>query len=545
MTSHPPRPHTRRTTMISDISNIISLVFASLIPESWGWNALVRMQVSMVLAQFAQSALATVVPKLKFLLNLFQANEIVIYNKGDETSHHQGGNQGNHLYARVEEHLVRKYMTDIKAYELKAACGNADSMSLSIYDMLPATFTVKTDAGAAIRVSIGAISEKERRRSIRFTSKLPIPAIQAYIKSIATTETVSNVMTIYRTHTHTTKDKDSRTVEWVPVYMKTNKTYTNTIYSEGIHKELFEDVKYFMENEKEWSRRGIDYKRGYLLHGLPGTGKTSVAKILANMYGLPVFLLDVANLCDEQMVSLCTEINYYTHNKRYILLMEDLDRTAIFDTDRYGRRPSIQAFLNVLDGMLNPFGRLLFITGNDVSVFRTCPAAFRPGRIDKEIEFGHCTPDQMRRLVTLFYDEDATLPADNVLSKTRITPAELVKMMQANPTNVDELLSKLIVHESSASLEDVDAGILGSGLGSRRRTRRSISRKRTTPLTTMASTRRLLTLAERVDDTVRVFKKATIKMSVLESLKERIKKETEVNDKKVKKEAAKNKKSRA
>jgi len=463
---------------------------------------MVRMQVAMIVSQIAQALLSKM---QHFKCNWWQQNEIIIFNEGENN---------NQLYTQVEDYLVSKYNINIKSFELQSKRGD---MGLSIHE--PITFQT-VEQGATIHITISnetsTSSTAKSRRSIRFTSKLPISAIQTYIKNIAVQKIVSNVLTIYRTRRITSDKHES--VEWEQIDMKTNKTYHNTIYSDEVQHQLFDDVKHFIEHEDEWARRGTDYKRGYLLHGLPGTGKTSVAKILANMYNLPVFILDVANLTDDELMTLVTDINYFTRNQRYILLMEDLDRTSIFDDefDRYGHRrnskgPSLQTFLNILDGMLNPFGRILIITGNDVSKFRNCAVAFRPGRIDREIEFGHCTSEQIRRLVELFYN---VVIGDVAFNK--ITPAELIKLMQSH-TTVETLMEKLVVHESKASLDDVDAGLLGtSGLKSRKPSLRQLTGGR----------RRIETLKQNVKRTLANITSGVKAMSQLDELKQKLEMET-------------------
>jgi chaperone BCS1 len=47
---------------------------------------------------------------------------------------------------------------------------------------------------------------------------------------------------------------------------------------------IYEDVKNFLESPSWYVERGIPYRRGYLLHGPPGTGKSSFIQALAGIY---------------------------------------------------------------------------------------------------------------------------------------------------------------------------------------------------------------------------------------------------------------------
>ena len=43
-----------------------------------------------------------------------------------------------------------------------------------------------------------------------------------------------------------------------------------------------------------YAQRGIPYRRGYLLHGIPGAGKTSVVNALAGVLGLDIYNLSLS-----------------------------------------------------------------------------------------------------------------------------------------------------------------------------------------------------------------------------------------------------------
>lgn len=64
---------------------------------------------------------------------------------------------------------------------------------------------------------------------------------------------------------------------------ETNRTFANISF--GKKKAVESRVKHFMENKEWYSRRGIPYTLGFLFHGVPGCGKSSTIKAIANVTG--------------------------------------------------------------------------------------------------------------------------------------------------------------------------------------------------------------------------------------------------------------------
>lgn len=115
-----------------------------------------------------------------------------------------------------------------------------------------------------------------------------------------------------------------------------------------------------------YQSRGIPYRRGYLLHGPPGTGKSSLTFATAGAFGLPVYILNLGSsrLSEDRLSSLFAALP-----AKCILLLEDIDAAFIKRTDdkdqgavinnsekdkKEGLRPcmvSFSALLNAIDGV--------------------------------------------------------------------------------------------------------------------------------------------------------------------------------------------------
>lgn len=169
--------------------------------------------------------------------------------------------------------------------------------------------------------------------------------------------------------------------------------------------------------------RGIPWRRGYLLHGAPGTGKTSLVRALASELGLDLCIVNLTSsrLGDDGLATLMASAP-----PQAILLMEDID--AIFvGREKADAAPglSFSGLLNAIDGVYAQEGRILVMTTNHKE--RLDPALIRPGRIDRHFEIGLAGEAEAVAMARAFYPDDPEMaPAvAKALAGRRITPAAL------------------------------------------------------------------------------------------------------------------------
>lgn len=58
-------------------------------------------------------------------------------------------------------------------------------------------------------------------------------------------------------------------------YPKKRRPLSSVILKDGLAQSIYNDIKEFINNPKWYIDRGIPYRRGYLLYGPPGCGKSS------------------------------------------------------------------------------------------------------------------------------------------------------------------------------------------------------------------------------------------------------------------------------
>lgn len=208
-------------------------------------------------------------------------------------------------------------------------------------------------------------------------------------------------------------------------------------FDEKVKAELVADIRNYLDpaTRRFYTQRGIPYRRGYLLHGPAGTGKTSLSLGLAGLFGLELYLLHVPSVrTDTDLERLFT-----TLPPRCFILLEDIDAAGIkdrgnFDKDeqegnedeedddddrsRYGPRChiSLSGLLNVLDGVASQEGRIVLMTSNFAE--RLDRALVRPGRIDKMIFLGNISPRSAELMFMRMYEFDPSNPSAQAIQAT-------------------------------------------------------------------------------------------------------------------------------
>ena len=79
--------------------------------------------------------------------------------------------------------------------------------------------------------------------------------------------------------------------EWRPFgYPRRKRPLGSVILERGLSEKILLDVREFIDSPKWYMDRGIPYRRGYLLYGPPGCGKSSYIMALAGMYVLFIYV---------------------------------------------------------------------------------------------------------------------------------------------------------------------------------------------------------------------------------------------------------------
>lgn len=194
----------------------------------------------------------------------------------------------------------------------------------------------------------------------------------------------------------------------------------SVVLQPGDKESLVEDIARFRKSRQRYSRLGVPYHRGYLLHGLPGTGKTSLVSAVAAHFALSLYCVNLTEFNDRSLMAAVSQIP-----KDSVLLFEDIDcmksgqkREPAAGADKQegkGEKEGVHhgvtlsGLLNVLDGFFAPTGVLFMMTTNHVEALD--PALLRPGRIDYKLYLGKASDAQKVDLYLRFFPDASELEA--------------------------------------------------------------------------------------------------------------------------------------
>jgi chaperone BCS1 len=202
---------------------------------------------------------------------------------------------------------------------------------------------------------------------------------------------------------------------WMMVEAYSARLLESVILKPGEKERLVKDVERFRSSRDRYRQLGVPYHRGYLLHGPPGTGKTSLISALAARFEMSIYAVNLTEFTDR---SLRSAINDVPENS--VVLLEDIDcmrtgnrrpvdtgvanRSEVVAGDKSGAGQfgvTLSGLLNVLDGFHAPENVLFVMTTNRIDVLDR--ALLRPGRIDYKLYMGPAAKSQKTELYCRFF----------------------------------------------------------------------------------------------------------------------------------------------
>jgi hypothetical protein len=201
---------------------------------------------------------------------------------------------------------------------------------------------------------------------------------------------------------------------------KTSSRTKGTVYVPEMQG-LLDDLKTFYDKSDRYLELEIPYARTYMLHGLPGTGKTSVIYTVASEFKKNLAIIDFS---DKELSDRYIRMALFRMPKDTILCLEDID--SLFSPDRKSDKSTItfSGILNILDGVVKNTGLVIFMTTNLLS--NMDDTAMRR-RVDYYLKFDVMKKEQATVMFTKFYPGQDPKRFLAAVGKTAFTPCVLQK----------------------------------------------------------------------------------------------------------------------
>ncbi len=182
-------------------------------------------------------------------------------------------------------------------------------------------------------------------------------------------------------------------------------SFDDLVLAGDLKERVIEDFEAFLAARPEYEQYGVPYKRGVLLLGPPGNGKTHCLRALIKRLALPCIYVtslksryDSEDACIDRVFERAREIT------PCVLVFEDLD-AMIHDKNR-------SFFLNKLDGLSSAPGLVTLATTNHAD--RLDPAILdRPSRFDRKYHFELPAAPERERYLRMWNERvDAAMRVD-------------------------------------------------------------------------------------------------------------------------------------
>ena len=153
--------------------------------------------------------------------------------------------------------------------------------------------------------------------------------------------------------------------------------------------ELVSEIKFWMNNRDWYETRGIIWKRGALLTGKQGTGKSRMVREACQELNIPIAQFNIADMTSFDFESsFKTYSNLGLNGMGCIVLIEDIDvvfhgRTNILQGNLQTKLLSFDTLINTISGVKENSGVFIIVTTNHPE--KLDPALVRPGRLDAHI----------------------------------------------------------------------------------------------------------------------------------------------------------------
>lgn len=196
---------------------------------------------------------------------------------------------------------------------------------------------------------------------------------------------------------------------------------------------VLDDAIRWLKSKEWYQEKGLLWRRGSLLFGPPGSGKSSLIRKIGQALDLPVLSFELSTMTDSQFIAYWDEAR---RENPCLIVMEDID--TVF----HKRAPananiklSFECVLNCISGVEPAEGVYLFITTNKLEELDEAlgipndkGVSTRPGRLDTCFHMGEISIEEKRQIANHFLSEHPFIVAHLIEVSNGCTAAQFSDM---------------------------------------------------------------------------------------------------------------------
>lgn len=224
--------------------------------------------------------------------------------------------------------------------------------------------------------------------------------------------------------------------DWCYTFSKKGRNVDSVVLNKKTKDSIFNGLDTFIESEEWYIERGIPYQYNMLIHGSPGSGKSSIISAIANKYLYNVYYMTLSGdqLSDTTLMLLFSRIPEHS-----ILVMEDIDSIFRGRENISKSKITFSGFINSLDGIISKHNFISIMTTNHPETLDT--ALIRSGRIDNMVEICYPEIKEIQTYFKRFFNEELKLQH---MDKQNISMAKIQEICMLHINNYENAHNEIV-----------------------------------------------------------------------------------------------------